>query len=434
MIPSPQKPIEEANKKAAEKLISKQSEIAELEKKLGSGGCYSVAAVKDVVISAGLVMNDADCYAKTVNKSVPIGGKLGEKVPDLHQKSTDNLPCVVNVSPQQYPGGNILLKGGNAVKIIAGSPGIELNTKGKISLNCGSIEIIGSDGELVLASKNHTILKGHTVTIDANDRSNKGGVEINSPHMICKGFTAMGDSAFKGGINVEGEASLGYLNMVSQRMQSDQAMSPDQRVPFANWAIGPAQTNDFANTARLALTHYLMPGALLVLANIIKFIMQLFNTILTNTILEPTITGIYWGGCLNAAGPGISWGWIQNLHHNHMSDPQPHQHDYILPKGTYYDDIQGVKKSAVSPNPVPTRARKHGMGPEGGPKSLAGCGGFGGWGGGSGGRRGKYNKLNSFGLSDIVKGFEGTTLKDNNLKFKYNKDGSIKVELDNTPC
>jgi hypothetical protein len=174
-----------------------------------------------------------------------------------------------------------------------------------------------------------------------------------------------------------------------------------------------------------------MPGSLLLLSNIIKFVMQTYNTVLTNTILEPSITGIYYGFCVNAAGPGVSWGYVQNFHHNHMEDPKPHHHDYIMPKGTYYDDIAGVNDSAVEPNEVPTRPRKNGLGPEGGPKSLAGCGGFGGWGGSSRGRRAK---LNSFGLDNDLKGFTGTVMNKNNTKYTYNKDGTVNIIVNETPC
>jgi hypothetical protein len=214
-------------------------------------------------------------------------------------------------------------------------------------------------------------------------------------------------------------------------MQCDDGMSPDQRIPFANWAIGAAQSNDTANTIRLALTHYSMTGSLLLLSNIIKNVMENYNTILTNCILEPSITGIYYGFCLNSAGPGSSWGYIQNFAHNHMEDPKPHHHDYIMPKGTYYDDIAGVNDSAVEPNEVPTRARKHGLGPEGGPKSLAGCGGFGGWGGSSGGRKAK---LNSFGIDNNLTNFNGTVINKNNTKVVYEKDGNVNLTVEENPC
>jgi hypothetical protein len=154
--------------------------------------------------------------------------------------------------------------------------------------------------------------------------------------------------------------------------------------------------------------------------------MQNYNTILTNTILEPSITGIYYGFCTNAAGPGISWGYVQNFHHNHLEDPKPHHHDYIMPKGTYYNDIAGVNGSSVEPNEVPTRARKHGLGPEGGPKSLAGCGGFGGWGGSTGIKRAK---LNSFGLDNDLNGFNGTVINKNNIKYKYDRDGNVDIKV-----
>jgi hypothetical protein len=381
-------------------------------------------------------MNDAKCFAKTTNISEPIGGQTkGEdgkgSTQTIRARSAKDLKTVPYIPPVEYPGGNILLKGGNSVKIIAGAPGIELDTIGKISLNCGSIEILSSDGQLLLGSKNHTTLSGKVVKISANDKTKSGGVNINSPHMICKGFTATGDVGIKGGARIDGELSIPYLNTVSQRMQCDDGMSPDQRIPFANWAIGSCQSNDTANSTRLVLTHYLMPGALLLLSNIIKYVMELYNTILTNTIIEPSITGIYYGFCLNSAGPGTSWGYVQNFHHNHTEDPKPHHHDYIMPKGTYYDDIAGVNDSAVEPNEVPTRARKHGLGPEGGPKSLAGCGGFGGWGGSSGGRKAK---LNSFGLDNELDNFYGNVINKNNTKITYNKDGSVNIKLNENPC
>ena len=222
-------------------------------------------------------------------------------------------------------------------------------------------------------------------------------------------------------LKVHGELSCKYINTVGQRLQSDMAGSPDQRIPFGNWAIGSAQINDILNTIRTALTHYLMPGAMLTLTNIIKFVMQTYNTIMTNTVIESITTGF---------GIGIGYVQMWNWQHNQLEDPKPIQVDYITPKGIYFDDGSGVDANCNDPGPIPTRARKNGMGMDGGPKTLAGCGGFGNWGGGGGTKRGK---LNSFGLGD-VEGFAGTRLSDKNVKFEYNKDGSIKVNIDTSPC
>jgi hypothetical protein len=177
-----------------------------------------------------------------------------------------------------------------------------------------------------------------------------------------------------------------------------------------------------------------MPGAMLNLTNIVKAVMQIYNTIYINTVIEPVPTGLYLGFCCNAAGPGVSWGWIWNWHHNQLEDPKPHHHDYTQPKGNYYDDVQGVRNSAVEPGPIPTKARSNGQGPDGGPKTLAGCGGFGGWGGGSGGRRFNYNKMNSFGIGDKVPGFTNTRLQSSNIRFKRLPDGNIDIIVDDTKC
>ena len=420
-IPSPQKPIEEANRKAAETLVSKQGEIAELEQQMGNGGNYTVAVAKDFIISAGLSMNDSPCYAKTNNKSEPVKLKHSKDKATLHAGSADNLEGKMYTTPIQFPGGNVIIKGGNSVKIIAGSPGIELITKGKLSLNCGSLEILTSEGEMIVGSTNHTTLKGKVVTIDAEDGSNGGGINMNAPNTLIKGLSVSGNAAIKGSLKIEGELSCKYINTVGQRLQSDMAGSPDQRIPFGNWAIGSAQINDILNTIRTAVTHYLMPGAMLTLTNIIKFVMQTYNTIMTNTVIESITTGF---------GIGIGYVQMWNWQHNQLEDPKPIQVDYITPKGIYFDDGSGVDSNSNDPGPVPTRARKNGMGMDGGPKTLAGCGGFGNWGGGSGSKKGK---LNSFGLGD-VEGFTGTRLSDKNVKFEYNKDGSIKVNIDTSPC
>lgn len=420
-IPSPQKPIEEANKKAMETLVSKQKEIAELEQQLGNGGSYSVTAAKDIIINAGLTMNDAECFAKTVNKSEP-AALQGASKSTMHLKSCDNLQGSVYCSPIQFPGGNVIIKGGNSVKIIAGSPGIEFITKGKLVFNSGSLEILTSNGEMVVGSTNHTTLKGKVVTIDAEDGSNGGGINLNAPNTLIKGLSVTGNAGIKGALKVEGELSCKYINTVAQRLQSDMAGSPDQRIPFSNWALGSCQTNDILNTIRTAITHFLMPGAILTLTNIIKFVMQCYNTILTNTVMEYAPTGLFFG---LYAGP------IYNWHHNQLEDPKPIHVDYITPKGIYFDDGSGVDSNSSDPGPVPTRARKNGMGMDGGPKSLAGCGGFGNW--GNGNTTSRKGKLNSFGLGDVP-GFQGTRLSDENVKFEYNKDGSIKVNINNSPC
>lgn len=436
-IPSPQKPIQDANKEAAEKLASKQDEVFDAEKKLGNGGSCSVVASKDVVISAGMVINDAPCYTKTVKKSVPIAtqtkGSDGKGATTCQRFKSAVIDNVVYCAPTNLPG-NILLRGGNSVQIVAGAAGIELNTKGRLKIDCGSIEILSSDGEMVFGSRNHTTIKGKVVTIAADDRTNEGGVEIQAPNTVCKGLSITGNAGIVGGLRLDGELSVPFLNTVGQRTQSDQGSSPDQRIPFTTWATGAAQTNDLLNNVRTVLTHYLMPGAMLNLTNIVKAVMQVYNTIYINTVIEPIPTGLYLGFCCNAAGPGVSWGWVWNWHHNQLEDPKPHHHDYTQPKGNYYDDIQGVRNSAVEPGPVPTKARSNGQGPDGGPKTLAGCGGFGGWGGGSGGKRFNYNKMNSFGIGDKVTGFTNTRLQSSNIRFKRQPDGNIDIILDNTKC
>lgn len=421
-VPSPQKPIQEANRIAAERLQSQQKEIAELEQQLGNGGSHSVVATKDIVLSAGLLMDDQPVYSSIGKMSHGCIVGPAKNAKGVHIVSSTGVPQVMHTEATQMPGGNIMLRGGSKIQLVAGSPGIEMYSKGKITIGAGSVEIISGESDLLLTSPTHTILKGNGVTIDADDKSGKGGgLVINANQTKARGLGVTGNMMLAGGLNMKGELSCTYLNTVGERVQGGSGSTPDQRVPFVTWAVGSLQTNDILNTTRTASTHFAMPGALLNITNIVKLFQQLYNTLYTSSVIEPTTTGY---------GIGIGFVNIWNWHHNHTNEPEDHHHEYTRPRGTYYDDEAGVHQSGCEASHIPTKARKKGTGPDGGPKTLAGCGGFGFNGAGQTGRR-SFN-LNSFGIADQTSGFTNTRLSDNNVKFSYNKDGTIKVILPNT--
>ena len=207
-VPSPQKPIEKANKAAAEKLKSKQKEISELEQQLGNGGSHSVVAAKDIVLSAGLITDDQPVFAPIGHTSH--GCKVG---PAKNSKgnlivNSTGVPQVLHTEATQMPGGNIMLRGGSKVQIVAGAPGIDLITKGKITIGGGSVEIISANSDMILSSPTHTILKGNGVTIDADDKSGKGGgLVVNAKHTKVQGMGVTGNMMVGGGLNLKGELS-----------------------------------------------------------------------------------------------------------------------------------------------------------------------------------------------------------------------------------
>jgi len=428
MIPSPQKPIEDANKKAGEEMAKNSTKIQEAETRMGAGGTITMAAAKDFVINAGLTTNDAEAYTQAGHNTDMGGFVDGKNTPTYVMRGGKNHERMVHSEPDQFPGGNIVLKGGNKVKIVSGSPGLDMVTKGKISITGGGVNVVGSEGEVVLSSKNKTIVKGKSLTLEADDRSGKGSVQIYTPQTIIKGgFSVAGDAVIKGGLGMDGELSVKYINTVGQRVQTSGSGTPDQRVPQANWAVGPAQAINVLNLFRTTVTHYAFLGAIIMPTNIVKAVMDVLETITLNSVIEPVATGIYFGGCLNAAGPGVSWGFIWNWRHNHNQTPQDHHHDFTQPRGTYYDDDAGLAGSRVNANPVPTPARKNGTAPDGGPKTLAGCGG-GGFGFGTpntGGGPPRFGNLNSFGLTKLVPGFNNIRLNNPNIKFTYTPDGNV---------
>jgi hypothetical protein len=389
MIESPQKKLEAGNK-AAEKILNdsvESGEMAKLEEAAGVKENEVNVITGDATYNFGNPVSSSESpYIKCGIKNDTGNAKFkkGKSLPQtLWPTGEGTIPNVINLNPMAQKGfvtvniaSKLLLKTGNA--------GMEILTSGHAHIAGGSITLVASEGELCLASQNLTTLKGKAVVIDADDRSGSGGLVLKSKDTKVKGaLNVEGNLACMGGITIDGDMAASHFVGRSMRMQTTESGSTKTIGNAANW-VGTCQTMTVADQIMQRLQHFIMPGAMLSVGNVYKATYETFDAIWQSTIMEVAPTGIYAGLCLNAAGPGISWGilpkgGIWNYKHNHNLTNQPHTHDYSIYKGDMYDTLEDWGGARPSPSNIPTPATESCMGTKPGPKSLGGaCGGGGG--------------------------------------------------------
>lgn len=442
MIESQQKKLEAGNK-AAEKVLNASVESGEMDKLEEAAGVKENQVHQvygDSTFNFGVPVNSSESpYIKsgTKNDTGNAGFKKGKSLPQtLWATGEKAIQNVINLNPMAQKGfvtvniaSKLLLKTGNA--------GIEILTSGHTHFAGGSITLVASEGELCLASQNLTTLKGKAVVIDADDRSGSGGLVLKSKDTKVQGaLNVVGNIACMGGVTVDGDVAASHFIGRSMRMQTTESGSTKTICNAANY-IGTCQTMTVADQIMQRLQQFAMPDSMLSVGNVYKATYETFDAIWQATIMEVAPTGIYAGLCLNAAGPGISWGilptgGIWNYKHNHNITNQPHTHDYSTLKADMYDTLEDWGGARPSPSSIPTPATESCMGTKPGPKSLGGaCGGGGGGFGfddpNSRASKARRNRNARFGIfGDDAYGqydFVNTTPVSGN--FGYDDDGNI---------
>jgi hypothetical protein len=347
------------------------------------GGNHTMVATGDVILQAGLVPNNAEAFAE-------VGYNTNEFIHELNQNRTyfavsgaKNSKKVANTNPSMTVG-NMNIIASNKLFLNAGSPGLEILTKGQGNLQFGGVSIVATDGELLLTSNNVTTIKGKNLVIDADDRSGTGGLQIRSRNTLVGGALHVnGNSSTIGSVSVDGNLSAPFLITRSMRLQTTKSGSTKTINNAANWA-GTCQAMEVTDKVLQTLNKYLMPGNLIDPEAIFTLSLETWNSIWQATVIEfPVPTGIYFGGCANAAGPGISWGYVWNWKHSHNLTPQAHTHDHTVPMGKYFDDRESWAQARTDSSSIPTPAYESGDGETPGPKSSGGGCGGGGFGFGS---------------------------------------------------
>ena len=365
-IKSPKEKLDAGNKAAAAELKNQQSNIDEQSKKRP---IVTQVEVKDTdwYVKAGSVTNNVPAYKSMGQQNpIPTGSKKAVKGNILVATSENAADIVSHLQPLKSIG-SITLDSANNIDLIAGSPGMNFKTTGKLQLAAGGVEILGSDGPVTIGSNNVTNISGRTVHImDSQD----GGVRISAKNTNIGGALHVdGDIGLKGTLTMDGAVAAKHLIMPSMRSESTMSSGPKAVTNGATWAAQAVAQDEFDKVKNL-LMRDLKPGLALTPSQITTLVTETYNSIMLAATVEPTPIG-FTVCCTCGIVPVIGFT------HNHGKTSEDHSHFVTLPKGNYYNDSESWHQARPNPATVPTPAPAYGDGQSPGPRSLGGCGGGG---------------------------------------------------------
>jgi hypothetical protein len=405
-IKSVQKTLQDANQQAADDLKSKQDAINDAQKRMGRGGAVIKSDSGDIIWRVGLEKNDAPTCVETVYTATQFGLVNGVKAGDpLTADTKGSAKLVVHSDPLINPG-SLFIDVSNKLTMAAGSPGVEIDTTGKVSINGATTMVTANQGELTLSSANRTFLKGKNVIIDAKDRSGDSGVKIDSDNTLVAGkLSVNGDISLKGSLMMDGGLHVPHITCPSERIASEPSGSAHQVHSNATWN-GPngMQATLFdkydkiykkagRDAYNLLSLNILSPAEIKALTEESYSALQLAQSVDNYQI--PTGYGWALGyktlsplKVLVAGPTGVMTGYvvpemipIHNYTHNHGSPVDNHSHGTSVPAFNGYDNQAAARAARPNPSHVPTSAPSAGMGTQAGHKTLGdntSCGGGGG--------------------------------------------------------
>lgn len=426
MVNSPQKAIQTANDQAASDLKGQQKQLQQYQQDMGGGGSHLMGPfMSDMALHVGHpeTMNTAPTVALVDEDVVPY--KLGhavDKGKGLIPKTPGNTKKAIHSEPLMNPG-SLFVSVTEKLKVVAGSPGIDVMSTGKINVHGAVTDISASHGELNLYSNNLTTLKGKNIIIDAKDRSGDTGVRIESDNTMVAGLLSVtGDLALKGSLIMDGGLHCTHITAPGERVSSGSTGDAHQVHSGATWnnpdtglqatlydtydKLYKAVSRDLFNTLSLGI---IKPPEIKTL------IEETYHTLMLDLIVDntfmPTGFATAWfappgapvgsplivvGVAATAMGPAPVLAYVipgqtlpvYNFTHNHNSPGNDHAHDYTSIQSSLPGTTSDTRQLSPEPSHVPTPAKTTGMGSKPGHKSLGGlcipCINLGGGGGGAG--------------------------------------------------
>ena len=327
----------------------------DLEQKTGKGGSHLQVFPGDIHLKVGLISNEADCHPEMGTSAVPLRLVTSAKGEDLVWSSKGS--CAKKSYLQPSIGlGSYFLDVANKLTIKAGSPGVDILSKGQLTINCGSINITSSDAELNLVSGNLTKLAGKNVIIEGE------GVRVQSPDFsVSNGLSVGGDAAIKGGLSIDGGLTVSHLTTTTMRGVTTMASSAKSVTDGANWnasAISTYASDKSKNQkSRGSLPSYATTQAGIMATSIETY---------TQAMLSATVEPVPIGFVISCCGISPVMGYV----HTHTLVGNDHTHDYTSPLMTGYDDRKAMAAGKKGASPSPTMAPIKGNGPSPGHASL----------------------------------------------------------------
>lgn len=415
MVYSPQQPIQKANEQAVQELKSRQKELAQYQQDMGSGGTAAIGPFTgDTAIHVGpqeAINNSPTVALKEENTTV--FGFTNKTTPDgvgFIPMTKGNCKKAVHSDPLINPG-SLFLGVTQKFTMTTGSPGIDIHTTGKASLNAAVTDIVATDGELMLRSGNVTTVKGANVIIDANDGAGNSGCRIDSKNtMVAGALHVQGDLAVKGHISMDGGLTVTHITAPGERVATGPSGSAHQVHSSACWnnpemgemaSIYDAFDKIWKTGSRDLFNVLSQNIAQKGMSEIKTLVEEVYHSALLLSTVDnfamPTGFATAWfappgapagiplivqGVALDSLNKPITFvdtfvvpGQtlpVYNFTHNHNSPGANHSHDYTQIQAHYTGNSMKARSIRPEPSNVPSPAKDTGTGTKPGHKSMGG--------------------------------------------------------------
>jgi hypothetical protein len=412
-ITTPQEGIQQANKQAADDLKSKQKQLAEHQKKMGSGGTQVMGPFTgDVALYVGHpeAMNMSPTVALKEPDVIPFGHTNEKSGKGFIPNSKGNCKKAVYSDPLILPG-SFTLGVGQKLTIKSGSPGVEVKTSGLMNLVGSMTTVTASEGELVMMSNNVTKVKGKNIIIDAEDLSGDSGIYMDAKSVKCTGALAVdGDLSVKGHISMDGGITTTHITCPGERVASGPSGAAHQVHSGGNWnnpttGLQATVFDQFDKSWKKVsrdIFNVLSLNIINGMAEIKTLIEETYSTLMLNTIIDNTFMPTGFGTTFFAqpgvpAGPplmvnGVAFAMtkdgpapvvfqytfvvpgqtlpVYTFTHNHGSPGGNHSHDYTSFQGDPVGTNTAARANRPNPSHVPSPAKSTGIGTKPGHKNT----------------------------------------------------------------
>lgn len=407
-VRSVQGKIQAGNQAAADKYNELQSQIQEAQKGLGSGGTHIHSVAGDLHIRAGLTPNDSKNVVYGDHDVTPTGFSNAQGGDGFCVSSEGNAKKSIHSEPLINPG-SIMVEASNKLNFVAGSPGIDILTSGKIKKTGSTIELTATDGEAVFASNNKTFIKGKNIHLDGNDRSGDTAIILDSNNIFAKGkLSVSGDICGPGSIMIDGGLHCTHIEAPGERIETTAQGDANTCSGGTLWnhpikrAATKSSTLDLTLKAACRDLAAVFTGYATTIPFITGLAEELYSKIMielpldnhtlptglqfqyafdpvTSLPIHPVPVVVYLGPIPLPGHVIPCYTPIYNFPHIHSQFENSHSHHYTGFKGHYFDNATAAMAARPNPSHVPTTAKYEGTGTKPGHKSMGdSCGGGGG--------------------------------------------------------
>jgi hypothetical protein len=357
-----------ASMKAAEQAVlgglkKNEYQINEANKNIGHGGGFVFASKGSFVINTGLAKNQSDVFYKSGFHTYPTGFIDGENGGPMILKSS-TVERMIHLDPVRTGGqGDMLLNVSEKFTLNAGSPGIDVSTKGLTKITGGGIEVRASEGEALFSSNNLTLIEGRSIKISGSGAGSSITLEadnVHIPQIASVGATLN----VKGGLNTDGPISVPYLNVpgVNQRVS---VSKPTQMCTGASNTFYMGTAVRMMSLAKDMMGKISLPGTWVMNTdNMMSLVDEVLDMVKMCIPIDPVMAGFSVVVTLgySACGPVISSGIslmmplcpVFLFPHNHSMFSMEHSGSVTVPLGNYFNTSQGVfqARGVNSPSPA----------------------------------------------------------------------------------